>query len=253
MTTLRLYDGYPNTSPKLQDEVKKLQEALGINADGLFGPGTQAAVIKFQKEKKLEADGIVGPRTWALLLGNEPVGKKEFPTTYSATNARLLKQWKVVRENYLPFIRAAAAQAEVPVAVICGIGSRESEWGLSPALDQPGPGGKGDHGHGRGLMQIDDRSHAFARGNKWSDPEANILYSAKVLISSRAFIAKKFPSLKGDALLRATLAGYNCGPGNVAKALTKGLDVDYYTAGRNYSRDTLDRAGWFQAQETENE
>lgn len=97
-------------------------------------------------------------------------------------------------------------------------------------------------------MQIDDRSHAFARGNKWGDAQANILYAAKVLTSSATYIGKKFPGLKGDALLRATLAGYNCGPGNVAKALGKGLDVDYYTAGRNYSRDTLDRAGWFQAQ-----
>lgn len=143
MTTLRLHDGYPNTSPKLQDEVKKLQEALGIVADGLFGPGTQAAVIKFQKEKKLEADGIVGPRTWALLLGNEPVGKHQFPTTYSATNTRLGKQLKVVRENYLLFIAAAAALANVPPCIICGVGSRESEWGLSAALDVPGPGERG--------------------------------------------------------------------------------------------------------------
>lgn len=246
MTTLRLHDGYPNTSPRLQDEVKKLQELLGITADGLFGPGTEKAVIAFQKANRLDADGIVGPRTWALLLGNEPPKKNEFHTTYAPSNARLLKQLKVVRENYLPFIEKAAAQANVPPSIICGVGSRETEWGLSPALDVPGPGGKGDHGHGRGLMQIDDRSHEFARTGKWQDPEANILYAAKVLTQSANYISKKFPSLKGEALLRATLAGYNCGPGNVAKALSKGLDVDYYTAGRNYSRDTVDRAGWFQ-------
>ena len=48
-------------------EVKKLQEALGLSADGIFGSGTKSAVIKFQKENKLSADGIVGPATWEAI------------------------------------------------------------------------------------------------------------------------------------------------------------------------------------------
>lgn len=247
MKTLRLFDGYSHTSPKLQDEVKKLQELLGLNADGLFGPATEKAVLKFQKEHKLEADGIVGPRTWAQLQGQTPLVKGEFHTAYSLSNKRLLKQWKEVQANYLPFIEAAAKKAGVPVSVICGIGSRETEWGLSPALDKPGPGGKGDHGHGRGLMQIDDRFHAFARTGKWDDAEANILYAAKVLISSRAYIKKRY-SLTPQALLQATVAAYNCGAGNVSKALKRGLDVDFFTTGRDYSKDVFSRAGWFQEQ-----
>jgi len=49
------------------DEVKTLQTALKIKADGDFGPGTKAAVIAFQKGKKLYADGIVGPQVWRAL------------------------------------------------------------------------------------------------------------------------------------------------------------------------------------------
>lgn len=47
--------------------VAKLQRALGISADGKFGPGTQRAVKAFQRSHGLEADGVVGPATWSAL------------------------------------------------------------------------------------------------------------------------------------------------------------------------------------------
>jgi N-acetyl-anhydromuramyl-L-alanine amidase AmpD len=48
-------------------EVKDLQKALGIGADGIFGPGTAAAVYQFQLEHNLTADSIVGSKTWEAL------------------------------------------------------------------------------------------------------------------------------------------------------------------------------------------
>lgn len=47
--------------------VKKLQEGLGIGADGIFGAGTEAAVKDYQTSKGLDADGLAGPETLALL------------------------------------------------------------------------------------------------------------------------------------------------------------------------------------------
>ena len=47
--------------------VKKMQEALGIGADGIFGKGTRAAVMEFQKANGLDVDGMAGPKTLAAM------------------------------------------------------------------------------------------------------------------------------------------------------------------------------------------
>ena len=49
------------------EEVKRLQEALGITNDGILGKQTEEAVKLFQKKNGLEVDGIVGDKTWAAL------------------------------------------------------------------------------------------------------------------------------------------------------------------------------------------
>ena len=49
------------------DDVVTLQKALGITADGDFGPMTESAVKSYQSAHGLTADGIVGAKTWAAL------------------------------------------------------------------------------------------------------------------------------------------------------------------------------------------
>ena len=48
--------------------VKMMQEALGIGADGVFGPGTEAKLKEWQAANGLTADGIAGPATLGKLF-----------------------------------------------------------------------------------------------------------------------------------------------------------------------------------------
>ena len=94
-------------------------------------------------------------------------------------------------------------------------------------------------------MQIDFDAQEFARTGSWQDPELNVLTGSQILAGYRDFMQRK-TNLAGSVLLQAAVAAYNCGPGNALRAIPDGRDIDFYTAGRNYSRDALNRAGWFQ-------
>ena len=47
--------------------VKRLQRALGLTPDGIYGRGTKRVVLRFQRRHGLKADGIIGPATWSML------------------------------------------------------------------------------------------------------------------------------------------------------------------------------------------
>ena len=49
--------------------VKLMQEALGLGADGIFGPGTERSLKAWQLSQGLEADGVAGAKTLGKLLG----------------------------------------------------------------------------------------------------------------------------------------------------------------------------------------
>lgn len=49
-------------------DVMRLQRALHLIADGIFGKQTEMAVMEFQRLHGLEADGVVGPNTWAAVV-----------------------------------------------------------------------------------------------------------------------------------------------------------------------------------------
>ena len=263
---LRLYDGYAHTSPQLRDTVRELQAMLrrfdrAVVIDGLFGRGTEGLVRSFQRTRGLCSDGVVGPDTWHALLDPDTPCERP-PTTYPLDHAILTEDLEAAA-RYGATIVAAAGHFGLPPAIIVALGSRESRWGL--ALSPKGPTGTADltprsflgahrdgplppdgRGFARGLLQLDYDAHEFARSGPWDEPDANVRYACEVLVECRPVLRRQ-TVLRGTALLRAMLAAGNCGLDNVLRAARHGLDLDFYTAGRDYSRDVLNRAGFFEA------
>ncbi|MEM7016806.1 MAG: hypothetical protein AAF512_05625 [Pseudomonadota bacterium] len=182
-----------------------------------------------------------------------------FNTTLQKYNETMLKQLQEARK-YRGIIETASRRCQLPPSVICGIGSRESHWGL--ALRPANPGGTGDHkprsprgnrtgrvppdggGFGRGLMQIDYDWHEFARTGNWQDPKANLMYACNVVNDARTFFRQR--RVPESEMLRAVIAAYNSGATNTYSCIQGRKDIDCKTTGRDYSRDVLNRSGWFQ-------
>lgn len=265
---LRLYDGFPHTSPDLRYSVRALQAVLrrhdgAVQVDGLFDRGTEEAVRAFQRGQGLPTDGVVDPATWHAMVDPQPLAPGEaLGTSYPPDHPALLEDLQAAA-RYGASIIAAATETAIPPAITAALGSRESRWGLT--LNPKGPAGTSDlaprpwlrpHrpqplpddglGFRRGLMQLDYDRHEFARSGDWRSPDANIHYACRVLSETKAELRRR-TVLRGRALLRGALAACNCGVGNVMRAVQHGLDLEFYTAGRRYASEVLDRAGFFQA------
>lgn len=78
------------------DCVKRLQQGVGVPADGAFGPVTEAAVKAFQASKGLalptliEPLGVVGPVTWTAIMGTPAAAAAEAAAFNTAQKGHIL-------------------------------------------------------------------------------------------------------------------------------------------------------------------
>jgi soluble lytic murein transglycosylase-like protein len=157
---------------------------------------------------------------------------------------------------YSGIILRVSREDGVDPFLIFAVGDRESRW--ATRLDSDGTG---DGGHGRGIMQIDDRSDgAWLATHDWLDPYTNVKRGVYILKRKLAFFSGRAPvhgytdgtwvsvdrsaaklgvspgkyrdprPLTGSALWEAAIAAYNSGEGNVLMAIAVGRPAEYFTA-----------------------
>ena len=168
--------------------------------------------------------------------------------------------------RWLPELQNAADKCKVDLHILAAVLDRESLGG--EALWPKGPTGTGDFGkpgtvhfrdrkkgelgHGRGLMQIDDRAHIGwlelkdAQGTPlWQKPADNILKGATILAQGVAILG----------CVEGGIAAYNAGPFR-AKSVVRSVGwdapsdkliaaLDKITTGGDYVSAVLKRAANF--------
>lgn len=107
------------------DEVKKLQELLGVDVIGKFGPKTEAAVKGWQSANGLTPDGVVGPNTWAKMFAPVVVA----PSAH--TIAQVAVAQPVMQNSTFKLDRL---KGHVPQAVIDQITDTAAKFGITTSL-----------------------------------------------------------------------------------------------------------------------
>jgi cell wall-associated NlpC family hydrolase len=128
--------------------VAAAQAALGVAADGDFGPITQAAVQRFQAARGLVADGVIGPLTRAALgTGGGSAGSG---SAGSVTMALQRALGVAADGDYGPITRAAVRQFQATRGLLVdGIAGPQTLGALGlPTNVTLGAGGSGSAGAG---------------------------------------------------------------------------------------------------------
>lgn len=112
---------------------------------------------------------------------------------------------------FAPEIAAAALGHGLDPRLLAAVAAQETGGPGSNA----GRNVVGDGGHGRGLFQIDDRYHAFARSPSSMDPRANADYAAGMLSGLLA---------RYGGNVRKALSAYNAGDPDARGSLTAWRD-----------------------------
>jgi hypothetical protein len=241
--------------------VKKWQQFLKTQGffvndpDGTFGKKTREATKAFQKFYNIQQTGVAASLTLgkAYSLGFNPDNEPQPP---HINNDQKMMQW--IKDNLGPTIINAITDSGYTEDWLAGICARETGFLFTRYANQGLPFDqicslmKGDYGkrpgevakqyHGFGFWQIDTGSFPeFINSGKWADPLETAKMAASVLEGKKKYLQHQgwHEKLSDTSWARAITAAYNCGEGNVNKALARNLDVDTYTFAKDYSKEVF--------------
>mgnify|MGYP000060553647 CR=1 FL=1 len=112
------------------DEVKKLQEKLGVDVIGKFGPKTEAAVKGWQAAHGLTPDGVVGDATWAKMFA-PVVTPPSYNSVVIDTPASFAPP---APSSNITVFKLDALKGHVPQAVIDAIPDTAARFGITTSL-----------------------------------------------------------------------------------------------------------------------
>ncbi len=156
------------------DNVKVLQKFLNINADGIFGRGTENAVMQWQRSNSLPADGKVGPNTIREMGLNLTVEKeseefdekyKDFTIQGSTFPDKPLIDYnritfsKEIEEEYIPALEQAMGDQPKGFKLLCTIMAHKEGFKhgtRSYRTNNPGNIGNTDSGKNKSNLSLTD-------------------------------------------------------------------------------------------------
>ena len=141
----------------------------------------------------------------------------------------LLAQYQRARRDW-PFIETAELAHGLPALLLFAVGSRESNLRNVRGDKSQRPGEPAPRFHGFGVWQRD--SGAFGVDESYLEDVRRQADDAAALLAGHHSRFGRWD---------AAVAAYNCGAGNVRRALDAGEPVDRHTAGRDYAADVLAR------------
>jgi putative chitinase len=95
------------------ENVKKLQVKLGVEAIGTFGPKTEEAVKAWQKQNGLLDNGVVGDETWNKMFGITPAPAATSAPTILVSSFKLDKLKGHIPDSVIAAIPDTAAKFNI--------------------------------------------------------------------------------------------------------------------------------------------
>lgn len=235
--TAQPHHAEPALSPALSSAHAPTQSAPSLHptaekAAPLFSHFAEAAAPKVNVADPSGILSHVHP-TGASALTARQEGLRKGGVNASETIAE--RDWHRVLESHdlRHKFEVAGQKYHIPPALLAAIASRETHGGS--LLDRHG---EGDHGHGYGILQVDDRSHRPDRsGGAYG--QAHINQAAGIFDAKLEAVKKQFPHLSPEAQLETAVSRYNGGSGRPHPNSDRG------TTHADYANDTLARAQYY--------
>ena len=204
------------------DNVKKLQEKLGLKADGSFGPGTEKAVKEWQSKNGLTADGVIGDKSWSKLFGEV---KPEL--TFTAGELKLEKLKGHIPDNVIAQIPDTATKFGITTNLRlahflsqCAHESGNFKWVVEFASGKAYEGrkdlgntevGDGVKFKGRGYIQLTGRAN-YTKFSKFCNEDC---------VTNPDLVSTKFPMLSAAYFFNSTKLWSICDLGSTDEVVTK--------------------------------